>query len=156
MTLSSKTVYLSKRGRKDFKKAVNRLEQERRKIIASLHEQDKINNHEERYEKIERLARLDAIEAELEEKREILRIAKPFPQDKSAIRTVSMGSEVELINKGGDRFVYTLVDSIEADPSRGRVSVQSPLGKTLVGKKPFDTIEWPGSGNRRMQLVRIS
>ncbi len=151
------TVYLSKKGRKKFKKSINKLERTRSKIIHELHDQDKINNHEARFEKLERLSRLDAIENEIEEKMEVLRVAKPFPREsKSNIKKVVMGSEVELIDPQGDRMIYTIVDTIEADPSLGHVSSQSPLGRVLMGKKPFDTIEWPGTGGSRMQLMRIS
>lgn len=151
------TVYLSKKGRKEFKKAITKLERERSKIIAGLHDQEKINNHEGRFEKYERLSQLDAVEAEIEEKREILRIAQPYPKiSEEAMRKVVMGSEVELQSRNGDRMIYTIVDTIEADPSRGRVSASSPLGKALLGRKPFDTIEWPGILGKNLQLVRIS
>lgn len=151
------TIYLSKKGRKEFKKTIGKLERERSKIIAGLHDLDKINNHEGRYEKFERLSQLDAVEAEIEEKREILRVAQPYPRISAAnIRKVVMGSEVELISRSGEHMVYTIVDTIEADPSRGRVSAKSPLGRALLGKRPFDTIEWPGIMGRNMKLVRIS
>lgn len=151
------TVYLSKKGRKDFKKAISKLERERSKIIAGLHEQDKINNHEGRYEKFERLSQLDAVEAEIEEKREILRIAKPYPvMSSESMRKVTIGSEVELMSHSGERMIYTIVDTIEADPSHGRVSANSPLGQALLGRKPLETIEWPGIFGRNMKLMRIS
>ncbi len=156
VTLTEKTtVYLSKRGRKEFKKAANKLGKERKKIIASLHDLDKVNNHDNRYDKIERLAQLDAIETQLDEKREILRLAKPLPT-KQPNHSVAIGSEVELIDRTGDHFIYKLVDGVEADPSRGRVSIKSPLGRVLMGKKPFETFQWPGLHKRKMQLLRIS
>jgi transcription elongation factor GreA len=34
---------------------------------------------------------------------------------------------------------YELVGAFEADPVRGRISILSPLGKALVGKRPGDT-----------------
>jgi transcription elongation GreA/GreB family factor len=52
---------------------------------------------------------------------------------------------------------YTIVDSIEANPSDGRISIMSPLGKNLLGKQIKDIILW-GNGARikQMQLVRIT
>ena len=35
-----------------------------------------------------------------------------------------------------ERFSYVLVGSDEADPQSGKLSIASPLGKTLLGKKP--------------------
>ena len=46
---------------------------------------------------------------------------------------------------------YTIVDSIEADPSDGRISFKSPLGQNLLGKQIQDIIEW-GNGLRTNQL----
>ena len=34
-----------------------------------------------------------------------------------------------------ERFTYVLVGSEEADPQRGKLSIASPLGKQLLGKK---------------------
>jgi transcription elongation GreA/GreB family factor len=50
-----------------------------------------------------------------------------------------------------------LVDTIEANPSDGRISVLSPLGSNLVGKTVKDVIEWGNGLNQtRFELVRIS
>jgi len=157
-TTPSRTVYLSKRGRKEYKKTISKLEQERRKVIAGLHEDDKIHNHDGRLDRIERLARLDAIEVEIEERRETLRIAQPLPQKKSngILNSVTVGSEVELIDKGGDHLIYQIVDGVEADPSNGRVSAQSPLGQSLLGKTISDKISWAGLRAQTLRLVRIS
>ena len=37
-----------------------------------------------------------------------------------------------------ERFVYVLVGPEEADPPNGKLSIASPLGKSLLGKKPGD------------------
>ena len=51
---------------------------------------------------------------------------------------------------------YTLVNSIEANPSDGRISVNSPLGKTLLGRSAEETVELDtGRQANRLQLVRI-
>ena len=40
----------------------------------------------------------------------------------------------------GDEVQYTLVGSAEADPSAGRLSVASPVGKALLGSKGGDDV----------------
>jgi transcription elongation factor GreA len=68
-----------------------------------------------------------------------------------------MGSVVDLLDTNGRIIRYTLVDSLEADPSTGRISVMSPLGKSLIDKQLRDVVEWTASfGKRRLQLVAIS
>ena len=37
-----------------------------------------------------------------------------------------------------EEFAYLLVGSDEADPPNGKLSIASPLGKSLLGKKPGD------------------
>ena len=64
---------------------------------------------------------------------------------------------VDLIDQHGKRVRYTLVNSIEANPSDGRISVDSPLGKTLIGRSIRDTFEWTTKYTTgQMRLVAIS
>ncbi len=47
---------------------------------------------------------------------------------------VALGSKVEL--RTGKKVVeYTIVGSVEADPLRGKISNESPIGEALFGKK---------------------
>jgi len=154
--MNTSTTFLSKKGMKELKKAISRLEHRRDNAIKQLREAEKGETHDQRLERIERLAQLEIIESELADKQEIMRTAKLFPRKRDALK-VALGSVVDLIDMTGQQVRYTIVDSIEANPSDGRISVQSPLGKTLLGRTIQETIEW-GNGlrARQMQLVRIS
>jgi transcription elongation factor GreA len=156
MNTTIENIYLSKQGMKELKKTVSRLIKDRQKVILELHDQDKTDNHDERLARIEKLAQLDAIEAELDEKQSLLTKAKLFPRKRDAV-FVAIGSVVELIDKSGRKVVYTIVDSVEVNPSDGRISARSPLGQNLIGKTIADTIQWgAGMRARQLQLVRIS
>jgi transcription elongation factor GreA len=49
---------------------------------------------------------------------------------------VSLGSTVTIVEDGyEEEETYTVVGATEADPKAGRISNESPLGKTLLGKK---------------------
>ncbi len=151
-----KTILLSKKGLKELRRAITQLEHDRTAMGRSLRESDKSNDHDGRYERIEKLQRLEAIEAELAEKQQLLRKAKLLPSRRARIR-VAVGSVVDLIDQQGRLFRYTLVESIEANPSDGRISVASPLGSTLIGKSANEVVEWhAGSRQHRFELVRIS
>jgi transcription elongation GreA/GreB family factor len=156
-TENSEAIYLSKKGMKELKKDVAQLERDRRNTILELHEADKTDSHDERYARIEKYAQLDGIEAELDEKKKLLAVAKPFPSSPSKLESlaVNIGSVVELIDKSGRKYVYTIVNSIEANPSDGRISFKSPLGQSLLGKTIKDTISW-GMGKTQLELVSIS
>ena len=54
---------------------------------------------------------------------------------------VQMGGHVILLNQSGDEEEYTLVGSAEADPSRGRISNESPVGKALLNKKVGEVLQ---------------
>ena len=56
----------------------------------------------------------------------------------------------------GEDVEYQLVGPDESDIERGRISISSPLGKAILGKKPGDelTLQVPG-GKREYELVEI-
>ena len=67
------------------------------------------------------------------------------------------GSKVLLENiDSGEEVEYRLVGPDESDIEKGRISVSSPLGKAILGKKPGDelTLIVPG-GKRIYEFVDI-
>ena len=75
-----------------------------------------------------------------------------LPRDRAVF-----GSQVLLENiDTGEEVEYQLVGSDESDIANGRISISSPLGKAILGKKPGDelTLEVPG-GKRIYELVEI-
>ena len=148
-------VLLSKKGMKELRKRIAQLEHEQKAAIQALREMDKGTAHEERLEHIERLAHLESVESELADKRLLLSRAKLLPSKRARLK-VAIGSVVDLIDQQGRLFRYTIVDSFEADPSDGRISVESPLGRSLLGKTIQDTVDLAtGKQQRSLQLVRI-
>lgn len=151
-----KGILLSKKGMKELRKSIAQLEHDRHAVSLSLREIDKTTGHDDRFERNEKLARLEAIEAELAEKHHTLQRARLIPSRRTRMK-VAVGSVVDLIDQKGTLFRYTLVESIEANPSDGRISTMSPLGSRLVGKSIDDRIEWGREGRRStFQLVRIT
>jgi transcription elongation GreA/GreB family factor len=53
---------------------------------------------------------------------------------------VKFGALVTVENEDGEEKVYRLVDREESDPKSGRISVQSPVGKALLGKHEGDVV----------------
>ena len=92
--------------------------------------------------------------SELEYKLAHLEVIHPgsLPKDRAVF-----GSRVLLENmETGQDVEYQLVGPDESDVEKGRISVVSPLGRALLGKKPGDelTVEVPG-GKRSYGLVEI-
>ncbi|TAH27063.1 MAG: transcription elongation factor GreA [Cytophagales bacterium] len=80
--------------------------------------------------------------------------------DESNIDTskVSILSKVKIKNiKNGAVLTYTLVSEEEADLKSGRISVKSPIGKGLLGKKQGDkaSVEAP-AGKIEFEIIEIS
>ena len=76
-----------------------------------------------------------------------------LPKDKAVF-----GSRVRLENiDTGEDVEYQLVGPEESNIEEGRISVSSPLGKALLGKKPDDeiTVQAP-AGRRVYELIEIS
>jgi transcription elongation factor GreA len=149
-------IYLSKKGMKELKKQIARLEREQKEIILELREIDKTDSHDERLARVEKLSMLDIVESQLADKKMLLSRAKLFPRKRDALK-VAIGSVVDLIDTQGRLVRYTIVDSFEANPSDGRLSIKSPLGQNLIGRQIQDIVEW-SSGFRanRVQLVAIA
>ena len=53
---------------------------------------------------------------------------------------IIFGSTVRLEDEDGKTVVYQIVGSEEAEPARGRISIMSPLARTLIGKKVGDSV----------------
>ena len=54
---------------------------------------------------------------------------------------VQLGSKVTVRHQDGSEEHYTIVGSAEVDPSQGKISNQSPVGKALLGKRVGDEVE---------------
>ena len=152
---SRKTIYLSKKGMKELKKTITRLERERQEALGRLREIEKTDGHDERFARAQQVAAIESTESELADKRLILSQSKLFPRKRDALK-VAIGSVVDLLDTSGRIIRYTLVESIEANPSDGRISIKSPLGSSLLGKQIQDVVEWSaGVQTKQLQLVGI-
>lgn len=54
--------------------------------------------------------------------------------------TARPGSTIDVVDEDGETVTYHLVGAVEADPASGRISVESPVGRALVGKRQGDRI----------------
>jgi transcription elongation factor GreA len=152
---SATTIYLSKKGMKELKKRISGLERDRHEAVVSLRDLDKTDGHDERLARSEKLAYIEVLESELADKKLALSCSKLLPRKRDMLK-VAIGSVVDLIDSTGRLVRYTIVDSIEANPSDGRISIKSPLGQNLLGKQLQDVIEWSnGVRTSRFQLVSI-
>lgn len=68
---------------------------------------------------------------------------------------VALGSRVTVIEEGTtDKEVYYLVGSAEANPSEGKISLESPLGKAMLGAKKGDKVLVNAPGGEIMFIIK--
>lgn len=156
MQHTTSQIYLSKKGMQEIRRQIKRLERDLDKAQAVLRDLDKAKAREEHFERLEKIAIVETLESELNEKKLTLSRAKLLPRRRDTLK-VMLGSMVELIDTQGRRFKYMLVDSLEADPSAGRISINSPLGQNLIGRQIQDIVQWTsGLGMNQLRLVNIA
>ena len=99
-------------------------------------------------------ARLSHIDSQLYRINELLKYGKLIESSQSEI--VEVGSTVTFSNGDMSRSVM-LVSKFEANPAEGKISIESPIGKAIIGKAvgALITIETP-KGNTTYVIDSIS
>ena len=75
-----------------------------------------------------------------------------IPRDK-----VGLGSVITVKQEGsGEQVVFEIVVPEDADPTIGRISPSSPIGKTLLGHEEGDTVEVRvPSGSKTYEITKL-
>lgn len=100
-------------------------------------------------------------QAELEEKiqrlENMMRMAKIIDDKHVSDDVVNVGLIVEIKEKNKKSQEYSIVGSAEADPFKGKISNESPLGQALLGKKKGDSVDvaLPGGTNIVVKVIDI-
>ena len=138
--MAAQTTFLTPEGLKKLEEELEYSRTVRRQDVAQrlravLQEQDILENAEYEDAKNEQAF----VEGRILTLEEILKnvaiIEEGGPTDR-----VGIGSRVTVAEEGGEPETYHIVGSVEADPKRGRVSNQSPLGKALLGHRVGDEV----------------
>src|SRR5689334_7048397 len=90
--------------------------------------------------------------AELEARLAAARVAEPAPDDSVA----AVGTRVGIRTREGEVLHYELVGDGEADPARWRISISSPIGEAIAGRRAGDKIDVETPRRRvRFDLVSV-
>lgn len=87
----------------------------------------------------------------------MIRNAKIIEESELTTDAVSLGRTVTFVElPNGDEESYTIVGSAEADPFEGKISNDSPIAKSLMGKKVGDevSVQTPG-GEMSVRITSI-
>lgn len=130
-----KDIILTKEGLEKLEKSFKDLKEEQKGVIARIKAARRLGDLTENSEYEDAKNQQAFIEGKLKEIEWILGRAKIVP--KIISDKVSFGCKVTVkINHKIE--TYQLVAALESDPSVGKISVQSPLGKAIDGLKKGD------------------
>ena len=147
-------IYLSKQGFKELKKKITKLEHEQKMLEMELRDGDV---KEDLLRQNDIFVRIDAIRSEINEKNFQIHNSKILPRSRKISSKVSIGSFVELFDRATGRIMkFRIVESLEANPLIGKISSESPLGKSVLGRTVNEIISWTAnSQSMNMTLVAI-
>ena len=99
-------------------------------------------------------------ESRINEIRQILSVATVV-EDSGHALTVSIGTTVEIKDEKGKKSTFSIVGTTETNSTNSlehRISVESPVGKALVGHEKGDKIEVvaPSGKTRKYTITGIS
>ncbi len=97
------------------------------------------------------------VEGRIKELEETLKTATIIDEKKGSTLKSVVGDCLILTDLvSGEEYRYMIVDPREVDPSRGKISIASPLGKALLGKQDGQDVEITAPvGRLRYRIVRI-
>ena len=97
------------------------------------------------------------MEIRIVESETMLKNAKVIDEAEISTETVSRGCTVKVHDvEFNEDLEYSIVGSTEADPSKGKISDESPVGASLLGRKIGEEVEIPApAGTITMKILEI-
>ena len=97
------------------------------------------------------------VEGRIKELEDTVKSAMLIDEKKEPTVKSVVGDTIILIDlASNEELRYMIVDPREVNPSRGKISIASPLGKALLGKPDGQTVEITApAGKLRYRIIRI-
>jgi transcription elongation factor GreA len=86
------------------------------------------------------------IEGQIQELEQLLKRARVIENSNSNPDVIQIGSEVIVREEGFEEESFNIVGSKEADPQYGKISYESPIGKSMLGRRVGDIVRVPTPG----------
>lgn len=97
------------------------------------------------------------VEGRIKEMEETLKAATIIDEQKKPALKTGVGDSIVLSDlDSGEELRYMIVDPREVDVSRGKISIASPIGKALIGRRDGEVVEITApAGKLRYQIKRV-
>jgi transcription elongation factor GreA len=151
--------FLSRKGYEDLRNELDHLRAMKRELSEEIGRAAAMGDLSENFEytaakdkQAEVLRRISAMESKLKSAKIIEEAG--IPADKAYIGATVVLKDLE----SNETVNYTLVDSAEADPMNGKISVHTPVAQALLGHQVGDIVEikTPGGGQLKYKVTDIS
>jgi transcription elongation factor GreA len=149
---------LTAAGRQALEEDLERAEVERLDVSRSLADARALGNDPtENLDLRDAMDRFSQLETRIADLRAMLAAAEPLDLSSPADGLARMGTTVRLRHADGEEAEYLLVSPPEAAPRRGRISVDSPIGRAVVGHRAGEHLMalTPG-GNEEVELLKVA
>ena len=148
------TEYLTREKFEEFTKELAQLKGTRRKEVAeSLQYAKSLGDLSENAEFHEARDAQAIVEDRITKLEDPLKAATIVSANRTG--SVNVGSVVT-VEKEGKKFAYSIVGSEEADVSSNKISINSPFGQAIVGKKEGEMFSFKApNGELQYKLVNI-
>lgn len=133
--------YISQEGLEKFKEELNRLKNvDRPEVIERIEKARELGDLSENAEYHDARQNQSFIEGRIQELESLIKNSVVIKNNKKS-NIISLGSTVHASCDNGMKIKYTIVGHSEANPSAGKISNESPLGKAFIGKTIGDEFE---------------
>jgi len=133
--MTNQTQYLTDQGYKKLKDELEYLKKVRRPAIANrIKDAKDLGDLSENAEYADAREEQSFSEGRILELENLLKNVQVVNPSQSNLEVVQIGDKVT-IEKDSKTTEYAIVGSNESDPSSGKISNESPIGKSLIGKK---------------------
>jgi len=151
--------FLTKEGYEKLQQELEFLRKDRRKEVAArLREasdgEDLVENAEYEAAKNEQAF----VEGRIKELEILLATAKIISEKSSNSGLIQLGSKVTIQDEGYDeKESFYIVGAVEANPSEGKISNESPLGRALLGHIKNDVVAVKApDGEFNVKILKVS
>ena len=124
------------------------------RAISQAREHGDLSENAEYHAARERQSFIEGRLAELEDK-----IARSEVIDVATLsgKTVKFGATVTIVDEDtDDKLTYQLVGEVEADVKAGRLAINSPLGRALIGKSVGDSVDvMTPNGDKAYEILKV-
>src|SRR3989344_1673756 len=137
-TIMASTIRFTKEGYRKIQEEYQRLLEQRKETVDALRTAREMGDLSENAAYKVARQRLSQTDSRLRHLKKLLLTGKVTLE--SFMGVVAFGTKVTVGKDDGTQDTYTIVEGFESDPTVGKLSTSSPIGKALLGKKTGEKV----------------